>query len=86
MLSHRCGSEVNTFIRTNTKADEQQMLECFVRSASASHRVCRRELERYDSGKGSWENVKGCAYKEFGLAVRNLVETSRCVGECRPIV
>jgi hypothetical protein len=86
MLSRRCTSEVNDFIKTErTTSDEDIMFQCFVKNASESHNVCAREFKAFESGKVSWETVKRCARKEFGLAIRNLLQTSIAVGECRPI-
>ena len=86
MLSRKCCDEVNQYIRSGkTDADEESMIKCFVRNASQSQGVCKRELKGYEAGKVEWETVKRCATKEFGLAIRNLVQTSTVVGECRPI-
>jgi len=86
VLSRKCTSEVNEFLKSDrTEIAEDKMISCFVRSASESHGVCTRELKALDSQNGSWDNVKRCAKKEFGLAMRNLVQTSIAVGECRPI-
>jgi hypothetical protein len=86
VLSRKCTNEVNEFLRSErSDADEDRMVLCFVETASRSHDVCTRELTAYRNGTISIENVKGCARKEFGLAMRNLVQTSIAVGECRPI-
>lgn len=86
VLSRKCTSEVNEFIKSGkSEADERKMMSCFARSANESHGVCARELRALDSQSGSWESVERCARKVFGLAMRNLVQTSIAVGECRPI-
>jgi hypothetical protein len=86
VLSKRCTAEVNEYLASPRKeADEDQMYKCFVTNASASHKVCVRELKSFGEGKSSMEALKRCARKEFGLAIRNLVQTSIAVGECRPI-
>ena len=85
-LSRQCTSEVNQFIQSSLDVEkEETMMRCFVYTAAASHNVCKRELKLYESGKTPWENVSKCAERQFGLAIRNLVQTSTVVGECRPI-
>ena len=86
VLSRKCTAEVDAFVKSNKANDEEdKMMLCFVRSASISHNVCKKELEAYHTGKVSIDVLKRCARKEFGLAVRNIVQTSIAVGECRPI-
>lgn len=86
VLSRKCTKEVNEFLMSQrSETDEDRMILCFVEAASRSHNVCARELKNYGDGKGSFDNVKSCARKQFGLAMRNLVQTSIAVGECRPI-
>lgn len=86
MLSRKCTSEVNDFIRSNkSETAEDAMMRCFVVNASESHNVCTRQLKQFEAGKSAWDSVSQCARKEFGLAMRNLVQTSTAVGECRPI-
>ncbi len=85
-LSRRCTSQVNNYIKSErTKDDEETMMRCFAYTAAASHAVCVREIKMYEGGKIPWENVSKCARRQFGLAIRNLVQTSIVVGECRPI-
>lgn len=83
MLSRECTREVNGYIADSQ--DERKMMECFVRHASLTHNVCVRELKAFDAGKLDWANVVRCAQKEFGLAIGNLIATSRAVGECRSV-
>ena len=86
ILSRQCTDEVNAYLKSSrTGDDEDIMMKCFVAKASASHNVCSRELQGFESGHIAWDTVKRCARKEFGLAIRNLVQTSIAVGECRPI-
>jgi hypothetical protein len=86
LLSRECNDVVNEYLKSaRTSEDEDKMVECFVRCASKSHNVCLRELTLFDSGKLPWESVKACSKRQFGLAIRNLVQTSIAVGECRAI-
>ena len=86
MLSHKCTSEVNQYLENGkTDNDEDKMFICFVQNASKSRNVCARELRLFEEDKTTLDHVKKCARKEFGLAIRNLVQTSVAVGECRPI-
>jgi hypothetical protein len=86
MLSHKCTSEVNAYLEGGkTDIDETKMFICFVQNASKSHSVCTREFRLFGEGKTTLDHVKKCARKEFGLAIRNLIQTSIAVGECRPI-
>jgi hypothetical protein len=86
MLSRRCTSEVNAFIQPDrSEAAEEKMVLCFVRNASQTHNACTRDLKVFDSGKSSLESLQKCAQKEFGLAMRNLIQTAIAVGECRPV-
>lgn len=86
MLSRQCHFEVNAYINSSLSAiEEEKMMRCFVRNASATYNVCVRELSAFSNGKIPWDSVTRCAHKEFGLAIRNLVETSKVVGECRPV-
>lgn len=86
VLSRECAGVVNEYLASQrTIEDEDKMVQCFVRSASRSHDVCTRELAQFDAGRVSWTQVKACSKRQFGLAIRNLVQTSIAVGECRPI-
>lgn len=86
VLSRECNHSVNEYLKSSRATDdEDKMLDCFVRCASKTHNVCERELKQFDSGKLSWDSVKACSRRQFGLAIRNLVQTSIAVGECRAI-
>ena len=86
-LSRKCTQEVNSFIKPErTSSDEDKMILCFVANASRTHNVCARELRAFESDKGTLDHLRRCAKKEFGLAIRNLLQTSIAVGECRPIL
>lgn len=86
VLSRKCCDQVNIFIASSKDRQAQmRMIECFVREANLSHGICSRELRAFDDGNGSIESLERCARKEFSLAIRNLIQTSEAVGECRPI-
>jgi hypothetical protein len=85
-LSRRCAKEVNSYIQSgHAKDTEEIMMRCFAYTAAETHKVCTRELQAYENGKVPWESVSKCARRQFGLAIRNLVQTATVVGECRPI-
>ena len=86
VLSRACTQDVNTYLNSaRSNEDEDKMVRCFVRTAASSHNLCVRQLNLFDGGKLDWGGVKSCARKEYGLAMRNLVQTAIAVGECRPI-
>ena len=86
VLSRECNEVVNQYLKSpRAIEDEDGMIQCFVRAAAKTHNVCTRELSNYDANRVPWEAVKACSKRQFGLAIRNLVQTSIAVGECRPI-
>lgn len=86
LLSRECSSAVNAYMSSGQTAEAKAaMIECFVSSASASHKVCSRELDQFRRGKSDILALDRCGRKEIGLAMRNLLQTSLAVGECRPI-
>lgn len=86
MLSRRCCDLVDIFLESGRdRQTEMKMIECFIRSSTHSHGVCRRELKSFDDGTGSFDSVERCSRKEFGLAMKNLLRTAEANGKCKPI-